>query len=386
MSYSARVNGPDTSIGAMLNPQQLLGWGANYGPETLGGQYWRLITALFLHNGLWHLVFNMLFLWCLGMPLDRLFGRGKTLVIFLLTGTAGSLLSVFWNPTISRVGASGAADGFAGVLFSLFVLGKLDLPRGIIKRVAISATFLKLVSFVVGLPSKHLDNAGHWGGLLAGVAIGSLLAWTLRAPSTVRLNRQRRILFSSAASLILLFAIVIRLRDDVIELHRGQVALQHSEPHQAIVHIQRFLSRNPNDAEGHAELGYAYLRLLRVQDAVAEFRHSLEIRPENHMVQLNLALTYVDLGDPVDALPLFRDSLSHTPIQDERCFYYFASALSQTGNLFEAEEIARKAISLNPESANDHLLLSTILNRLGKTEEASKELELARQLRGGLRE
>ena len=77
-----------TGIGTDFDDKLMLLWGSNYGPLTLGGQYWRVLTCLFVHFSIFHLSGNMLFLWLLGRHLDRHLSRMQTLVLYLFTGAA----------------------------------------------------------------------------------------------------------------------------------------------------------------------------------------------------------------------------------------------------------------------------------------------------------
>jgi rhomboid protease GluP len=110
----------NTRIAANFDSELLRRWGSLYGPLALGGQFWRVITSQFVHLNAVHLMFNMLFLWRLGKPLDRLFDRTQTLGIYLLTGAAASVCSLGWQPLADSVGASGGVYGQAGVLIAQF--------------------------------------------------------------------------------------------------------------------------------------------------------------------------------------------------------------------------------------------------------------------------
>src|SRR5262249_41615144 len=104
-----------------INPEteNLLHWGANYGPDTLGGQYWRVITSCFLHIGIIHLLLNMWCLWSLGRLLERLVGPATTVGVYLVTGVGAALLSLSWDPMRVSAGASGAIFGIAGTLIPI---------------------------------------------------------------------------------------------------------------------------------------------------------------------------------------------------------------------------------------------------------------------------
>lgn len=151
-------------------------FGANLGPYTLSGEWWRLVTYMFLHGGVLHILFNMWCLWDLGALSESLYGRWTYLAIYLTTGIAGGLTSAGWNPRVLSVGASGAIFGLAGALIASFYLGEFSLPK-----VAISGTLRSLVIFAVfnlffaGM-FGGVDNACHIGGLVSGLLLGAAIA------------------------------------------------------------------------------------------------------------------------------------------------------------------------------------------------------------------
>ncbi|PYV26350.1 MAG: hypothetical protein DMG24_07255 [Acidobacteria bacterium] len=139
--------------------------GAKFGPLIYAGQWWRLVTAMFLHAGLLHIGMNMWCLFDLGPAVESLFGTAKFLVIYLVTGVAGFLLSLGWNRGVS-IGASGAVLGLIGVLIGAsFHHGSLGKDyRGQLWR-------WLLYIFVFGL-FFSVDNAAHIGGLVSGIVAG----------------------------------------------------------------------------------------------------------------------------------------------------------------------------------------------------------------------
>ena len=116
---------------AMLLPggQEIGALGANYGPATIGGEWWRLLTCVFIHGGLLHIAFNMWCLWDLGRLAESVYGHWTFAAVYLITGLAASLGSLFRNPGVLSVGASGAIFGIAGALVASFYLGEFSLPR-----------------------------------------------------------------------------------------------------------------------------------------------------------------------------------------------------------------------------------------------------------------
>jgi membrane associated rhomboid family serine protease len=379
LARSTYVHGPDNVLlTANLNVDQLRAWGGSYGPSTLGGQYWRLASSLFLHVNISHLAWNMLFLLILSAPLDRLIGRAKTLAIYLVTGVAGALTSLCWHPTRTSVGSSGAIDGLAGVLLALLMLAKCDLPRRHTLRVLLWAALTIIFSLIAGLRYEADDNAAHVGGLLAGLIIGVLLALIAQSQAPGRLSRERRLLVSSTAAQVVLLGIVIGLRNDVIELHRGQVALDKNDAASAVVHLQKFVTRNLGDVFGHSELGYAYSKLDREEEAASEYHQVLQIEPDNPVAQYDLARVYT-LNHPDQAIPLYRASLPRLQQSSDK-YMNFAIALKKTGNLPEAEAAAAKGVALDPKSAlSQQILIEIALQRI-KAEDAAKKPKSIDQL------
>src|ERR1700735_2946763 len=156
--------------------QVMIHFGANFGRATLSGQWWRLVTYMFLHGGLLHIAFNMWCLWDLGALAESLYGRWTFGTIYLITGIGGGLASVAWNPQVLSVGASGAIFGLAGALIASFYLGEFSMPRA-----ALTGTLRSVVVFVgynlfFGAVIARTDNAAHVGGLLMGLLLGALIA------------------------------------------------------------------------------------------------------------------------------------------------------------------------------------------------------------------
>lgn len=156
---------PASAWGGM-SAEVLVRLGGKFGPYILEGQWWRLVTAMFLHAGLLHIGMN---LWCLvdlGAAVESLFSSTKFIVLYLVTGICGFLLSLWWSPFGFSVGASGAILGLIGVLIGAsFHHGRLGREyRGQLARWLIYI-------LVIGI-FFAVDNAAHIGGLAAGVLLG----------------------------------------------------------------------------------------------------------------------------------------------------------------------------------------------------------------------
>ena len=128
--------------------------------EVASGDWWRLITAAFLHYGPFHLGLNMLALWWFGAPLEEALGRGRYLLLYLVSGLAGSAGALILSPNVATVGASGAIFGILG---AALVLERQGTPvfGGALTLIVINLAF----TFAV----PNISIGGHLGGLAGGI-------------------------------------------------------------------------------------------------------------------------------------------------------------------------------------------------------------------------
>src|SRR5271154_5517719 len=149
--------------------EELVYWGANWGPYTIGGQWWRLLTCVFVHIGIMHLALNMWCLWGLGRLAEAVYDRWTFGAVYLITGVAASVASLAWNPIRVSAGASGAIFGIAGALISAFYLGKFSLPQAVVSGLLKSVLKFAAYNLVLGALLGFVDNSAHVGGLVSGL-------------------------------------------------------------------------------------------------------------------------------------------------------------------------------------------------------------------------
>ncbi|WP_176441680.1 rhomboid family intramembrane serine protease [Granulicella rosea] len=157
--------------------EQVLPWGANFGPLTASGQWWRLLTACYLHFGIIHIGMNMYVLWQVGPFAEKLYGRARYLLLYLAAGVGGNLAGLYIHPLTVAAGASGAIFGVYGG-----VLGFLLVRRNVIATerawaIAKSAGIFLAYNLIYGVASVKTDLTAHVGGLIVGFVVGCLLAW-----------------------------------------------------------------------------------------------------------------------------------------------------------------------------------------------------------------
>ena len=202
---------------------QLLRWGANWGPLTLGRQPWRLVSCAFVHVGVVHIAFNMWCFWNIGRMAENIFGSVRLLAIYLLTGISSSLLSLFVHPFEVSAGASGAIFGVAGALIPALYFGKLPAPRSAINATLRSLVLFAFYNLMIGAVVPHIDNAGHIGGFGFGLLIGLLLSPKLLAAREERGEHARRVFLLMAVLLLSAGWYVKRARSVVAPLRHAEV-------------------------------------------------------------------------------------------------------------------------------------------------------------------
>lgn len=188
------------------DPQVHLRWGSNYAPLTANGEWWRLVSSMFLHFGLIHLALNMWCLYAFGILTERLYGSARFVCIYLCAGATGSLLSLAWNPGANSAGASGAVFGVLGALIA-FVLDKRNgVPRSIVMAQRGSLLAFAGYNLVFGAIHPAIDNAAHIGGLIAGAVLGKCLARPLDPQGRAQSGRLRPVVIVAAWLMLALIA------------------------------------------------------------------------------------------------------------------------------------------------------------------------------------
>lgn len=209
------------------NTEDLYNWGANNaGAVLLGGQWWRIVTAMFVHGGILHLALNMWCLWNLGLLAEPLMGTFGVMAAYILTGAAGNLLSTFWNflhPIHEAgaivfpvgVGASGAVFGIAGALIVLLKSTRLPVPPVELKKLRRSVIYFAVINLVIGLSinvgTSHfgsgiaVDNFAHLGGCSSGLLMAVPMVTRIGSPRDSFLLR-RRVAVGMLTGILVLFA------------------------------------------------------------------------------------------------------------------------------------------------------------------------------------
>jgi rhomboid protease GluP len=188
--------------------QQLVTWGANYAPLSLGPQPWRMLASNYVHIGVIHIFFNMWCLWNLGRLTERIFDRWTYVAVYTASGIGGSLASLWWHPKGVGAGASGAIFGLAGALIAVLYLGKLPIAKDALRPTLKSLIIFAAYNLFFGLV-PGIDNSAHLGGLATGLALGAILAKSYSEPLESR-SRWRN--YAMVATALLFFVAYNYLR------------------------------------------------------------------------------------------------------------------------------------------------------------------------------
>jgi membrane associated rhomboid family serine protease len=174
--------------GALNTGSGIQSYGAVSAQLVEQGQWWRLITSMFLHASFAHILFNMTSLFAVGTLAERLYGSVKFLAIYLGAGVVGGLASMGWalvagNPAELGLGASGAIFGVAGALLTLRFQPSDVVPLALRQRVSSAMAPLVAISLPLSYAlTPNVDNSAHIGGLLGGMALSFLLPVARRVP------------------------------------------------------------------------------------------------------------------------------------------------------------------------------------------------------------
>ena len=212
------------------DPQQLVNWGADHaGFILIGGQWWRIVTAMFVHVGILHLATNMWCLWNLGLLAEPLMGSGGVIAVYLLTGAAGNLLSTAHNfiwPLRENgypvypvgAGASGAVFGIAGALIVLLGSNRLPVPPEEVKKLRRSVIIFAVINLIIpfgvnfGADALHaglqIDYMAHIGGVLCGLLFAAPMVPRLGAPRKL-FEMRLRVAIGMVAGVLVLFGVFL---------------------------------------------------------------------------------------------------------------------------------------------------------------------------------
>jgi membrane associated rhomboid family serine protease/Flp pilus assembly protein TadD len=324
--------------------EALVRWGANWGRLTMTGQWWRLITYMFLHIGIIHIALNMWCLWDLGMLCESLFGTWTFGAIYVICGIAGGIASLAWNPHTVSAGASGAIFGLVGALIASYYLGDFSMPQAFIRVRLRSLLIFAAYSLLYGLVGR-VDNAAHLGGLVAGLAFGALIARF--APSADSILARGAVV--ALVSLLVLAGGWLRYSHAYTLYYRwGDELLSENRPIEAIADFQRAIRVKPDYVPAHLALSYAYSFIPNYVQAEAELKQVLELDPRNATAHYALGFIYLNEQRTGEAREIFKQILTADP-NSARAHFGLGAAFAAEKRYDEAIREYSAALQINPK-------------------------------------
>lgn len=289
MFYLLEINGGSTNI------KHLIEYGANYSPAVMDGEWWRMVSSMFLHIGFFHLLMNMIALYYLGMAVERMFGTKRFAFIYFLSGIGASVASFSFTQSVSA-GASGAIFGLFGSLLFFGLNHKRLFSQTMGKNIIIVIG----INVLIGVFVPQIDQAAHLGGLVFGF-IASII---------VQMPKKKQVLHQVGASLLYLVLIAslvtygyqANLTNNVVHLSKIEDRIAEEDYEEVIDLANEALAQSTHyNKEILFNRSYAYIELNKWDEAIADLEEVIEIDDQFAEAHYNLALVYLETGETEEA-------------------------------------------------------------------------------------
>lgn len=195
MYFVLSINGGSENTGTLIQ------YGAKVNELIYLGEWWRLITPIFLHIGFTHLVFNSLIIYFLGAEVEMIIGHFRYFILYFTSGILGNIASFALNNSVS----AGASTAIFGIFASTLVLAKLYPYHTGIQLLSRNYLTLIILNVVFGLFSASTDNAGHIGGLVGGY----LMMYALSSRNALNNPKKKRLIYAFAYVVVFILLLAI---------------------------------------------------------------------------------------------------------------------------------------------------------------------------------
>jgi rhomboid protease GluP len=195
------------SGGTEFNAARLIEFGAKTNALLQSGDWFRLITPIFIHAGIWHLMLNSYALWMVGAQVEKLYGSARFLLIYLLSGVGGVAGSYFGQELMPRfydapsIGASGSIFGLFGVLAIFGFRYRRELPPAIRRAITTGVLPVIVINLFIGFSIPFIDNSAHIGGLLTGSALALIIPYI--APGREKVSKAELLIMAACVAVII---------------------------------------------------------------------------------------------------------------------------------------------------------------------------------------
>lgn len=365
----------------LLEPtgQDLVRWGASYGPYDLSNGWWRLFTSMFVHIGVIHIALNMYCLSSLGPLAEIIFAPSRFLTLYLLSGVAGAIASAGWHPDTVSAGASGAIFGVAGALAAVIYVSRnpaMQSARGRLSKAGIG-TFVAYNLFY-GFANAGIDNAAHIGGLVAGFLMGL----TLQVGPEVEPERPLRnglVFMGTALALAGGFLGVKQLRHGYSDVEQARQLVLKGDYAGGLERLQAVLRENPHDVTARALVGAIYVDQDSLQDAIRELELAYREDSNSALVLMTLGAAHWSLKEWDKAAHMYARA-TRTDSTNGSAWANLGAAYLNAGHPADAVMPLRHAIRLEPADPGHHYNLGLVYLELQEFKEALGSFRAALEL------
>lgn len=276
--------------GGSTSTMTLIKFGAKYNPFILEGEWWRIISSMFLHIGTLHLLMNMLALHFVGAAVERIYGTSRFTLIYFLSGIIGGLASFTFSPQIAA-GASGAIFGLFGALLYFGI----NYRRIFFQTMGWNVIIVIIVNIVFGLSIPQIDNGAHLGGLLGGFIAATIVNVPKKRTPVIQILSL--FCYLGLISLLTLQGIQSAQISSEIQLKVAQELINEKEYNQ-VIDITSIAISNDEEATYQAELlffrSYAYIKIGQNEKAREDLIAVIEKKDDFPEAHYNLSLLYED--------------------------------------------------------------------------------------------
>ncbi|WP_079479664.1 rhomboid family protein [Halobacillus salinus] len=304
--------------------ETLIEFGAKYNPAIIEGEWWRIVSSMFIHIGLLHLLMNMLALYYLGTAVERIYGTMRFTLIYFLAGVFGGVASFMLNPFVAA-GASGAIFGLFGALLFFGVHHKQLFFR----TMGWNLLFVIGLNIVFGISVPQVDNGAHMGGLVGGFIASAL----------VNLPRKKTPFIQSLALFVYVGAIAamgilgvqgyFNEGQTISQVQESQQLNQDGEYDKVVALTTEAMEQGGNyEAPLRFNRSYAYIQLGEEEKAKEDLIEVVELAPDMAEAHYNLAILYDQEGNKEKAAEHARTAAELNP--DNQQFKNLSNELSSS--------------------------------------------------------
>ncbi|MEQ8190403.1 MAG: rhomboid family intramembrane serine protease [Candidatus Eremiobacterota bacterium] len=366
--------------GGTENVNVLTVFGVNERIAIWKGEYWRLFSSMFIHIGLLHLAGNCLFLYLCGPLLELSYGHEKFLIIYILSGFLGNILSLLgmkYSVTGISAGASGALFGILGALISFTITERTVLPQKLYRSLIKNLILIVVLNLLVGLVIPNIDILAHTGGFVSGLILGYILENEIYIDEK---KKRFKVIPSITGIIFFLLALTVSymamIPPDNMSYYTGNNYLREEQYEDAEKEFTKAIAVDPNNSDIYMKLAIACLGQNKIDMALERVEYSLKLDPENILANYLTGTIYQQKGDLGKALFYYGKSIEI----DKK----FALGYQGSGDIYRLQkkwdlalENSRKAIEMNSLLPSAHSSLGWIYLYQQNIEEAEKQFDRA---------